>query len=414
MNEARLLLPSSAWRATWAPPRLAYVAGLSVVALGYIANIVMWQYRYILLGWYAAAAILVVFWACGLLRVRRSLWPFVPLALFYMYLLLTSLRGYSPGWSTRWWIIDLAYPLTFLIAYVWAVNVSIERLAMYFEMICLVVITIAFYFLATRGTLMPASAGSFRSMYALLFSTAIPVLFWRALAYPRPWTWLLLIVSAVAALVVGSRAALLSVPVWLVGCIVIHGTLTGRPRRTTLNAIGIVLSAALVVISVPQLRAGVSAGLDRLARETSLNVGSAVEEELARPREERIDIDRRLQVFVAAQAFFQSPWLGHGYMALYPIFEDQYGRGISAHGLPSTLFAESGIVGALLFMFAVAIAYVRLRRWKNTQSGRVERAFGSALLFTLTSVLLFGLFYQVHQDATLFIVMGWANAPMRS
>ena len=379
------------------------------LAFGFVLFYAFFKYKLVLFGWLVCVGLFAVFWIARSIRFRLDVRVLLPVLAFQGWLWLTAAWSYDPR-QTLWWLaLDSLLPVVFLLAISWAQNVTAWRLSWYFEMTAVLYSLLGLWFLVTTGGFVDDRFGAVRSGMAAALLTAVPFLFWRLRLRANPYRAALTVWTVLSLLAVGSRSALVLLPVALLGGVWIAVRTNRRPLSTAFIAALATLVVAGALLAVPAVRAGLAEGLARFSpAHQSLDVSAKVVSELG--RSEAVDIDRRLQAFVALETFLADPALGDGYMNTYMKVQDRFQREVSAHGLPFTLLAETGLVGTVLFLLMVASCYRALRRAAQGAASLRERGFMLTLTLTLTVLLLFGLFHQVHQNPTFHVLLGWGYA----
>ena len=149
--------------------------------------------------------------------------------------------------------------------------------------------------------------------------------------------------------------------------------------------------------------------VERLSEGTNFSFLEA-EADLGIPIDQRVDIERRLMWLTAYRSFMDQPWMGIGYMNIVDIFEDAYGWPVTSHGLITTLLAETGVIGFLLFVPILYAFFARISRAIRLRVGSDDVRFYKACRDSMIGVLFVGLFHQVQQSQLLFILLGWGYA----
>jgi hypothetical protein len=101
-------------------------------------------------------------------------------------------------------------------------------------------------------------------------------------------------------------------------------------------------------------------------------------------------------------------------MSTEAITTELYGKvRLSAHGLPSTLLGETGVVGTLIFFWLIVGFF---RRLAPRDASRYERQFCALAALAMVVMLLFGLFHQLHQTPAFYTLLafGYAGATRRA
>ena len=395
--------------------RFHYRVCLVLLFVGYCASFFLHKYKLYYFGWAACVLITTTMVLAGKLRLRLTPRHIGALAVFYAYLSLTALWSYSPSETLYYAVADLLQPAAFVMGIVWAQNNPPRRLSEYSAM-----------FVSARCShrgridgrvrrvlfrsvwLDPVSRGAGardRAPDADLASQAAT----DSAAAVLPALAVLLI------LVLGSRAALvLAAPVLVAS---FYSVSEGRLKfiRATVRFGVLGLLGALVIWSVPGLRHGAEAALGRFGPDNlsfAITPGGA---DAVLTDEIQADLDRRLQAAVALGSFLNRPLTGGGYMSTLSITTAAYGRvGLSAHGLPFTLLGETGLIGTAIFLWFLLGCYRSVRRRFAFPLARTDASFHRILLVTLGAMLLFGVFHQIHQVPSFFVLLGWGYAADRT
>jgi hypothetical protein len=179
-----------------------------------------------------------------------------------------------------------------------------------------------------------------------------------------------------------------------------------------------IIGAFLVAFAVvPVFREALTHSFARFSGEgeagTSFSISSAVLDEMSKAPEDRVDIARRLQLFIALQSFVAHPLLGGGYQSTAAIIMSRFGWEVGAHGLPATLLGEMGLAGTAIFVWMIARFYRRINYARARTRDLRRRGFLSTCKLTMLGVLLLGLFHQIHEMPATFVLLAWGYAGPR-
>ena len=363
------------------------------------------------LAWAACFCLTVWLSVSGRLRLadaaRDSLPPFVWLA----YLLASTLWSPSPQTALWYYTGQLLYPLVFILAYVWARTMPRHSVAVFFELNLLLIFPLLLWYLITQGELPIGHPIPIRNEFAQRIVIGIPMLVWQLRNRPGIGRTLLLIAALVATIAIESRTALLIAPaILLVSWVFIQRR--ARRGRATAQALMLIGGAVALAAAIPAIRVLMERSLGRLSTQTQLSVSSAMED-LSRPPEERTDIERRVALAVAMQSFIAHPLRGGGYYSTFAITGTLLPRPISAHGLPSTLLGETGLIGTMIFAWMIGRFFRRLARARRGPISESEYGFLQACIITMLGALLIGLLQQIDQTTWLYALLAGGYASSR-
>jgi O-antigen ligase len=390
---------------------LFYILCLSTITTGYYLYWWLWKLKAYFIGWIACLVIVVCLVFANQLSARRVVRDMLPVLVWYGYLLISALWSPSPSLTLSLGGAALINVVVFLVSYAWARSTSPWALSAFFEFQALLILPIVIFYLATIGKLYDESLGAVRTGFAATCLTSLPFLIWRVRNRPGLGKLAILLAGLAFILSGDSRSGLLILPVLVIGSLVFVQYPAERRGRSIGIALLVMVLMCIVAVSIPAFRNGVSESVARFApSETSLSVTSSVLDEMRGPSTARIDIERRLQLFIALRSFLGHPILGGGYQSTYAIIREQFGWEVSAHGLPSTLLGETGLLGTALFIWMIGRFFKRIRVLKI--SGAAERApgFYSTCKLTMLGMLLLGMFHQVDQSQALFVLLAWGYA----
>jgi hypothetical protein len=391
-----------------------YRACLTLLFIGYCAAFFLQKYKFYYFGWAACVLITTTMVLTGKLRLRLTARQVGALTAFYAYLPLTALWSYTPSDTLYYSVADLLQPVAFVMGIVWAQNNPPRRLSAYSAMFVSAHVLIAVVLVVASSGFFFDQYGSIRSSLGLALVTGLPMLVWRAKLHVTVSRAVLPGLAVLIILVLGSRAALvLTAPVLIAS---FYSVSEGRLKfiRAAVRLTVFALLGALVIWSVPGLRRGAEAGLQRFGPDNlSFAIAPGATDALLTD-EVQADLDRRLQAAVALSSFLSRPLTGGGYMSTLSITTAEYGRvGLSAHGLPLTLLGETGLIGTAIFAWFIFGCYRSIRRRLASPVSSADASFHRILLVALGAMLFFGVFHQIHQVPSFFVLLGWGYAADR-
>jgi hypothetical protein len=390
---------------------LLYILCLTSITTGYYLYWWLWKLKAYYIGWFACFIIVMSMVVANRLRMGRIVRDMVPVLVWYAYLTLSAL--WSPSPSTTLYLVFgvILNPFVFAISYAWAKSTSRWALAGFFEYQVLLILPIIVWDVVHIGELYDESLGAVRTGFASTCLTALPFLVWRVRNRANFKSIGVLLAALGFVLTGDSRASLLIMPVLLIGaCFVIQAP-AQRSTRSIAAAVMVGAFLVAVAVSVPAVRGSFMESLGRFSpAETRLSISPSIIDEVSGPQSGQVDIERRLQLFVAMQSFLQHPIIGAGYQSTYAIIRDQFGREIAAHGLPSTLLGETGLLGTAIFFWMIARFFRRINVHQSYALSEQERGFFGTCKLTMLAMLLFGLFHQSDQSPILFVLLAWGYA----
>lgn len=384
---------------------------LGSITLGYYLYWLTGKLKFFYAGWAASLLLLGLMAAKADLNLSGLSRGFAPVAAWFVYLAVSATWAPAPKTSLFLLAVALINPVAFIISYGWARATSLWMLSFFFELQVLLIVPLAIWYLWTTGRPYDASFGAARSEFALRCVVSIPFLVWRARSRPTARTIGVLLATLLLILSLDSRSALVVTPMVLFGSLMsIKGSI-GRFAVSRTSLILSVIGLLALCLALPPVREKASRSLSRFGpAETSFSVTSNLYSEVDQPGDARVDIERRLQLFVAFESFISNPMFGGGYQSTYEIIQQRFGWEVSAHGLPSTLAGESGLVGTVVFSFVIVSFFRRIRPRLRTAESEIERGFFKACIWTMVALLLFGLFHQVDQEQSIFVLLAWGFA----
>lgn len=409
-------LPATAPYETWRLERgtFFYVLCLVSISTGYYSYWLLWKLKAYLLGWVICLVLFFAMVVADHLRPRRIGRDVLPVLVWFGYLLASSLWSPSPATTLYFWGIDLMNLVAFLVSYAWVLSTSEWALSAYFEVQTLMILPIMLWFLVSVGQLYDTSFGAVRTGFATSCLVALPFLVWRLRLRPNIRTLSLLLFALVILVSGDSRSALLIAPVLLIGAFVFIGESGISRIRSITVLLALVIGFAMVAMLVPDLREAILHSAGRLTSGgpagTSLSISSALYDEVALPAEARVDIERRLQLFIALQSFLAHPIIGGGFQSTLVTIHDQFGWEVSAHGLPSTLLGETGLLGTGIFGFMIWRFFRRMNQSRPLVATPERKGFIGTCKLTMLGILLLGLFHQVDQIPVTYVLLAFGYA----
>lgn len=391
-----------------------YILCLSSISAGYYVYWWLWKLKAYLVGWGFCLVMLLAMLLANHLRVGRLVRDMLPVIVWFGYLFASALWSPSPSTTLYFLGADLVNFAAFIVGYTWALSTSERALGGFFELQALMILPIILWFFLTIGQLYNAKLGAVRTGFATSCLISLPFIIWR-LRRRTSFSGVLLLMIALSILLSGdSRSAVLITPVLVIGAFffVGHARVPLSRRMAPLLAIVVMLGAGSVL--VPTFRSGISQSIERLTSSgpvgTRLTISSTLLDEVKLPAEQRVDIERRLQLFVSAQSFLSHPLLGAGFQSTLAIIRNTVGWNVSAHGLPSTLLGETGLVGTTIFVWMIARFFRRINYAKSLTTNPQRADFYSTCKLTMLGILLLGLFHQVDQIPQTFVLLAWGYA----
>jgi hypothetical protein len=387
-----------------------YVLSLATLAAGYYAYWGLWLLKMYYFAWAACLLLSGVLVVQQLVRVHDLARSLFPIAVWYGYLALSGLWSPDPMLAWSQLAAGMLLPTVFVVCRVWAQSTSPSALAFYFQFQFLMNLALIVFFLAIYGTPYGSHGlGGIRTGFAYAAITALPYAIWQMRRRPSLARVFVVVSAAIVCLTIGSRSTIVLLPIALLGSLVFIRRRGGQTIRAIVQLSMLGVAVAGIAFAIPGVRAGMMGALARFdPSATRLDVPVDIESELSAPMTERTDIERRLSLFVAGRSFFANPIIGGGYYSTLAITRTQFNIPIGAHGLPSVLFGELGIVGAVLFSWLIVRFFRGIRRGKRHARSIEEREFFEATTVTMVTLLLFGLFHQVDQTPAFFALLAWA------
>lgn len=376
--------------------RLTLSICFAVIAIAHIAGIWLGLYRL------ATISLVLACLAAHLAsRVRaqrtvgvtRGLLQASPI---YLYAMLSTLWSPDPQMALR----DAAYTTIAVVPAI-VLGVTLARrysglqTAQGFGFLVLPFAFQAIYSAFEYGDTMMIEEGTMRTVLANVICLVSPVLAgaW-AVSRRRRYAFFGL-VATILAVTMGSRSVVLfAAPAALVSLYLQDRRLAKRILKLwTIPLIAIVLASSPILLA----RFGSEA--------TSFDISEAVIDELQRPPEDRVDVDRRLTTFTAAVMFLENPIFGRGYSSILQTHQDAYGIELSAHGLVPGTLSELGLAGMAIIAFVI---------WKATSGGlrtaRSQQARDPMLIHFIVgfwSLLFLGAFHQTIESVFFALILGF-------
>jgi len=271
-------------------------------------------------------------------------------------------------------------------------------------------IAIAYLFIslaafAQVGSFVDESKGSIRTIIGNTFLISIPAYVYYVVDRRSAASLILLLATVVVGVLSESRTfTLFAVPVGL-ACFVLYRLRPGNRAATRRTAV-VALAAAIVAFGGYKA-AQTGTGDSRLGSAgTSFSINQQVLDEIKNPKLADADIERRLSLFMALTSFVNSPATGGGFFSTGYYVEQVSKFKTSAHGWPSTLLGEMGIIGTALFGWLVVTALNGFRRALRAV-GASGRPLIYAQLMSFIAVLISGMFHQAYQDVFFYLFAGF-------
>lgn len=391
-----------------------YLLCLASISTGYYVFWWIWKLKAYVIGWVFCLVLAVGMLLADHVRASRVLRDMLPVLIWFSYLLASALWSPDRGTTLYFWGADLVNLVAFLVAYTWALTASDWDLSGFFELQAIMILPVMLWFLLTIGQLYDPTLGAVRTGFATSCLTSLPFLIWRVRKRVTVRAAVILLLALLILLIGDSRSAILIMPVLLVGAFLFVGD--GRISRAHSLAalLGLMVIFLIVAAVVPDLRDAITHSVSRLTTAgpagTSFSISSSLYQEAALPAEARVDIARRLQLFVSLQSFLSHPIFGAGFQSTLAIMRKQVGWEVSAHGLPSTLLGETGLVGTAIFVWMIARFFVRVNYARSLTRSASRSGFYSTCKLTMLGMLLLGMFHQIDQVPSLFVLLAWGYA----
>jgi hypothetical protein len=371
---------------------LAFACTVCVCA-GFVAYMLLWEYKYVYLGFLAAAFASVLFAAGRGVRTDGLGAALLPVATLFGYLALSLLWSMDPPVASEAYVNNLIQLVVLAVFFVIGRNASPLDANRFFVLYTLTCLAMVVYVYAVQGGFEGEEFGSIRSSFGMILATSVPFLVWWIHDRPQLRRWWLLLFVLFTVIVLRSRAAFLMGPVaFLVSQYFLGTRSLGQKVAWTVAAVISVIALALFAVA--------EADLVRLSANTfSLDVSPEVERELSLEGDHRVDVQRRLMTFSVIEDITEHPLLGTGYLGTYVTTSWKYGVAISAHGL-LPLLAEAGVAGFALFLWAL------LAFWRWTRPTGPYASYFITLRLGMLAFLGIGMFHPVLESPMFYIVYG--------
>ena len=347
------------------------------------------------------------------LRSDGALYSERSLLLFFLYLTVSISWAYSPSTTAQWIAVDSLYLLVFWLAYVLFINLTEDRLARVFELIPFGVACVSIWALIVFGEVRVSEGEDFSQLGAtstilsFYLTAALPFLVRDLYLEKKLIAKLALLATIPLTFLLQSRAALGANLFVVVLTAIDFATFNRRRLLQTAAILGTVVVVVGIVFSTVDFEEDSLGG--RLQHATTFSFMDA-EEEFQHPEMKGEDLERRMMWFVAYQGFVEHPIEGIGYGGINSRFDDTFGYEVPSHGFVTTLLAETGLLGTVLFLFVMTGYFVRLGRGLKQSSTYEQRTFLKASRASMIGMLFVGLFHQVYQDQIFFILLAWGYA----
>jgi hypothetical protein len=320
----------------------------------------------------------------------------------YLYTGAATLWAPNPGDALSIFsVVILAMIPALLFGYALGSRFTIQEISVAFGIVPVIFLLQTGYNLFAGGDAMLISEYSIRSLLGGVTCLTTPLLLASYLQRARVLVGFSFVISLILALSIQSRSSvIITVPAMLY---VMHGYSKKAFLSTLLGAL--LVSLAVVAVNTDQI-------LKRFAPEsTNLNISESVLEELAKPVEDRVDFDRRLQAFVATTLFLQNPLAGGGYSSVLQRTELDYGVAISSHGFVPGTLGELGLFGLGVILFFFYRLY-RLANVVKKHSSKSAPIASKGFFCCLASLVFYGFFHQTFESATFGVAAGIALGMM--
>lgn len=390
--------------------------GISLVAItaGYYGYWIAWLYKVYYFGWATAFLATVGLAVFHGREAKGLIWSLWPLAVWEGYIALSAFWAPDRDVSLYMLSIRILFPVAFVIGYIWMRNLPHWKLSSFFPAMAFMQLPVIVWTLITIGQLYNEELGAVRTGLAELTLVAIPFLTWRALERPSSLRYVSIGVAMLILAGSGSRTGV------ILGLAVMVGTIISlRPRnrmRTLSKALAGTIVLAAVGAAVPQVRGGAVDAVDRLRSQTEWSLSAWTDPSSYRTPEgeEPEDRERRLQMLVVVRSFLEQPMFGNGYYSTYFYTKELTGYGIGAHGLLSLFLGELGLLGAIIFIWLIAQWFGGVNRAVRLAKTFEAKGFWLAARWTMVAMLLFGLFHQVDQTPSFYVLLSWGFAAKHS
>jgi len=387
---------------------LFYALSLISIGTGYYLYWWLWKLKAYFIGWGLCLVIAGGMIAFGRLSAHRLARDALPVVVWYAYLLASAMWSPSPSTTLYYLSVGLVNVVAFIVSYFWTRSTSRWALSGFFEFQAFLIIPFVLWFLFTIGQLYDETHGSLRTEFASTCLIALPFLIWRVRHKASPRTIGILVAALVVILAGESPSGLLIMPILAVGALFFVAKDRRKAVRSMAPIVVVFLFLSVVAVSMPSFREAFAHSVGRLSPSgTSLSVSSSILDEVAGSADAQVDTERRLQLFIAMQSFLSHPILGAGYESTYTIIHNEFGWEVSAHGLPSMLLGETGLVGTMIFMWMIIRFFRRVNAQSRVASADEKDGFLATCRLTMVGILLLGLFHQVDQSQLLFVLLAW-------
>lgn len=353
--------------------------------------------------WYIAAG-LVLLISVGFICAHQLKFTglFKALGFILVYfglLLLTSAWAVRPELTRSWVAIDSIQVVVFLLFWLLALNHPPDRLFRFFSDLLLgaFAVAIVLWFLDPHAERQGGRAPH-------LVACLLPFCAIRLGARPN-WKILACVLAGLAIVILSmSRTPLLGTAV---GFALVPFFISSTPLQFLRAAgifLGIGLLAVITILSFDTSRTLAVQTFSRVS-ETALTVHN-----VPILKGNLVDEGREAIQKSAGRLFWENLPLGIGYMNYPAFFEFHYGKApggsSSLHNSYQTWGLETGLPG-MLVVGLLLYRYFRILSRRTSQTGeREEKAFGKACVIAMVSLLVMGLFFQIHQSPALFLLLG--------
>ncbi len=360
---------------------------------------------------YAVCMIVTLFLAiAGKLNIGKVFRREILLFIFFIYLLISCTWASFPETTIVAWVVDSIYLFIFIMAYIMAVNNDINRLARVFESIPYAVIIFTSWAMYNFGVVRQevygeaTQLGSSSSTMGIYLAASLPFLIWRYHRNHSLFAAVKIVVAIGMQFIFQSRATL--VASFIVFMATWYSLAPQKSRvLVSLFRMTIFLSSAFVVLMIfEQGREFLQKSAERFGMGMELSFFDA-ESALSSHPTERVDLDRRLMWLTTYNCFIENILLGVGYMNIGQIFLDNYGWFVVSHGIISTLFGETGLIGAGIFFGILTKYFYSVSCSIAECKTREESEFPKICCCSMLCIIFVGLFHQILQDQLFYTLL---------
>lgn len=373
--------------------------GFVLVTLGYVGFRTFYVYKLVHIALVVTLLLLLIALPLSSRFLNRVVILGWPVAAVMTYFLLTLIWAEEPVPAFLSAVTSFSAGIAaFLVGATWRYHFKPSEISGFFLVLASGYVVLCIINYAMFGDLMALEQGSFRTEIASVVAVTIPVLAARTLIFRS-------ILSACTGLAVSALAihgqSRTAVVLFLLTLATL-GVLHLRARLIPIYVAGFVSLMVGLALLPPQT-------FDRFTSQTLLGTtDEAVIEDLSKPPDMQVDLDRRLMLFAAKREFMNRMAFGIGYMQLPYAIEKNFGRTISAHGFVPALLSEVGLVGGFVLAIALALSFNALRWSAKSSASSVERIFLSHIAVSLALLVVFGALHPLVEYPLFWLLIGLA------